>query len=103
MKNLVSRFVNDESGATAIEYGLICAFVSVVIITSLSLVGQNLDTVWTAINTALGDAAVSAGGAAATPWSLPPGQGSGGMAFASFIPVTAQESQSHVRQETVTA
>jgi Flp pilus assembly pilin Flp len=37
MKNLFSRFVKDESGATAIEYGLIAALVSVVIITALGL------------------------------------------------------------------
>ena len=42
MKNLVSRFVKDESGATAIEYGLIAAGISVVIITAVNLVGTNL-------------------------------------------------------------
>ena len=34
MKNLVSRFVKDESGATAIEYGLIAAGISIAIITA---------------------------------------------------------------------
>jgi pilus assembly protein Flp/PilA len=42
MKNLFSRFVKDESGATAIEYGLIAALVSVVIITALGLLGDEL-------------------------------------------------------------
>ena len=42
MKNLVSRFVNDESGATAIEYGLIAALVAVAIIGALSALGGNL-------------------------------------------------------------
>jgi pilus assembly protein Flp/PilA len=42
MKNLVSRFVKDESGATAIEYGLIAAGISVVIITAVGAVGTNL-------------------------------------------------------------
>jgi pilus assembly protein Flp/PilA len=42
MKNLVSRFVRDESGATAIEYGLIAAGIAVVIITAVQLVGSNL-------------------------------------------------------------
>ena len=42
MRNLFSRFVTDESGATAIEYGLIAAGISVVIITAVKLVGTNL-------------------------------------------------------------
>jgi pilus assembly protein Flp/PilA len=53
MKNLVSRFVKDESGATAIEYGLIAAGISVVIITAVNLVGTNLKTVFTSVSTAL--------------------------------------------------
>jgi pilus assembly protein Flp/PilA len=36
------RFVKDESGATAIEYGLIAALISVVIITVLATIGTNL-------------------------------------------------------------
>jgi pilus assembly protein Flp/PilA len=43
MKNLVTRFANDESGATAIEYGLIAALISVVIIGVLSTLGTNLN------------------------------------------------------------
>ena len=42
MKNLVSRFVRDESGATAIEYGLIAEGIAVVIIAAVQLVGTNL-------------------------------------------------------------
>ena len=42
MHNLFSRFVKDESGATAIEYGLIAAGIAVVIITAVNLVGTNL-------------------------------------------------------------
>jgi pilus assembly protein Flp/PilA len=53
MKNLVSRFVRDESGATAIEYGLIAALISVVIITVLTLVGTNLSAKFNAVATAL--------------------------------------------------
>ena len=44
MKTLISRFVRDESGATAIEYGLIAALISVVIIGVLTSVGNNLST-----------------------------------------------------------
>jgi pilus assembly protein Flp/PilA len=42
MKSLISRFVKDESGATAIEYGLIGALISVIIIAAVKLVGSNL-------------------------------------------------------------
>jgi pilus assembly protein Flp/PilA len=42
MKNLVSSFARNESGATAIEYGLIAALISVVIITVLSTIGTRL-------------------------------------------------------------
>lgn len=42
MKNLVKRFAKDESGATAIEYGLIAAGIAVVIIATVQLVGTNL-------------------------------------------------------------
>jgi pilus assembly protein Flp/PilA len=53
MTNLVSRFVRDESGATAIEYGLIAALISVVIITALQLIGTNLTTAFTSVGNAL--------------------------------------------------
>ena len=53
MTNLVSRFVRDESGATAIEYGLIAALISVVIIGALTLIGTNLQTKFNAVATAL--------------------------------------------------
>jgi len=49
MKNLVSRFISDESGATAIEYGLIAAGIAVVIITAVTLVGTNLTGVFNAV------------------------------------------------------
>ncbi len=42
MNNLFARFVRDESGATAIEYGLIAALIAVVIIGAVQLVGTNL-------------------------------------------------------------
>jgi len=42
MNNFVLRFVKDESGATAIEYGLIAALIAVVIIGAVSAVGTNL-------------------------------------------------------------
>ena len=53
MKNLFTRYMKDESGATAIEYGLIAALISVVIIASLTAVGSSLDAKFTAVDTAL--------------------------------------------------
>jgi pilus assembly protein Flp/PilA len=44
MKNLVSRFVKDESGATAIEYGLIAAGIAIAIITAVNGLGSKLST-----------------------------------------------------------
>jgi pilus assembly protein Flp/PilA len=42
MKNLIKRFANDESGATAIEYGLIAAGIALAIIAGVNAVGSNL-------------------------------------------------------------
>jgi pilus assembly protein Flp/PilA len=53
MKNLIARFVKDESGATAIEYGLIAAGISLAIIAIVNGLGTNLNTKFTAINTSL--------------------------------------------------
>jgi pilus assembly protein Flp/PilA len=53
MKNIFSRFLKDESGATAIEYGLIAAGIAVVIITVVQGTGKNLSTTFGSISTAL--------------------------------------------------
>ncbi len=53
MKNLVSRFAKDESGATAIEYGLIAALIAVVCITVWTQVGSALVARFTSVRTAL--------------------------------------------------
>jgi pilus assembly protein Flp/PilA len=53
MKNLVARFVKDESGATAIEYGLIAAGISLAIIVMVNTLGTTLNTKFTSINTAI--------------------------------------------------
>ncbi len=47
--NLIRRFLGDESGATAIEYGLIAALIAVVIITALTSIGTRLNTKFAAI------------------------------------------------------
>jgi pilus assembly protein Flp/PilA len=53
MKNLISRFVKDESGATAIEYGLIAAGISLAIIAVVNGLGTNLNAKFTSINSSL--------------------------------------------------
>lgn len=47
--NIFARFAQDESGATAIEYGLIAALVAVGIIAAVSLLGDNLNRLFTGI------------------------------------------------------
>ena len=54
MTKFVSRFINDESGATAIEYGLIAALIAVVIISAVTALGTTITTKFTAIVTAMG-------------------------------------------------
>ncbi len=54
MTKLVSRFLKDESGATAIEYGLIAALISVVIIGGATAVGTSLDATFDTVASSLG-------------------------------------------------
>jgi pilus assembly protein Flp/PilA len=53
LKHLFSRFWADESGATAIEYGLIAAGISLAIIATVNGLGTNLNAKFTAINNSL--------------------------------------------------
>jgi pilus assembly protein Flp/PilA len=53
MSKLFVRFLNDESGATAIEYGLIAAGISLVIIAAVNGIGGKLSTTFNSINTSL--------------------------------------------------
>jgi len=53
MKAIVKRFVRDFSGATAIEYGLIAAGISVVIIAAVQATGANLNGTFTTISNAI--------------------------------------------------
>ncbi|MBT1158362.1 Flp family type IVb pilin [Aminobacter anthyllidis] len=53
MSNLIARFVKDESGATAIEYGLIATLIALAIIVSAGAVGTNLNTRFEEIRDAL--------------------------------------------------
>ncbi len=49
----IVRFLRDESGATAIEYGLIAAGIAVAIITAVSTLGSGLNTTFTSVSTAV--------------------------------------------------
>ncbi|MGP9810095.1 Flp family type IVb pilin [Rhodopseudomonas sp. NSM] len=53
MKTIFARFVKDESGATAIEYGLIAAGIALAIIAVINGMGTKLNTAFTSINTQL--------------------------------------------------
>lgn len=57
MTKFFARFRKDESGATAIEYGLIAALISLAIIAGAGLIGTRLDVIFRAIATALTPAA----------------------------------------------
>jgi pilus assembly protein Flp/PilA len=56
MQTLFARFVNDESGATAIEYGLIAGLLSVIIITTLTTMGDDLKAIYESIEAGLAGA-----------------------------------------------
>ena len=51
--SMIIQFVRNESGATAIEYGLIAAGISVAIIVAVQAVGTGLNTTFTSVSTAL--------------------------------------------------
>ncbi len=53
MKRVIKEFIADESGATAIEYGLIAAGISLAIISVINGLGSKLNTKFTSINTSL--------------------------------------------------
>jgi len=54
MRKLVLRFANDDSGATAIEYGLIVAGISIAIIAVVNGLGTQLSSTFSSISTQLG-------------------------------------------------
>jgi len=53
MSNFITKFWKDEEGATAIEYGLIAGLIAVAIIAAVGLVGDGLESLFTAIGEAL--------------------------------------------------
>jgi pilus assembly protein Flp/PilA len=56
MKNLIKRFAQDESGATAIEYSLIAALIGVVLIAGATMVGTTINQKFQDISTAISNA-----------------------------------------------
>ena len=57
MASLFNRFVADESGATAIEYGLIASLVAVAIITAVTTLGTNIGATFNRVSATMGPAA----------------------------------------------
>jgi pilus assembly protein Flp/PilA len=53
MRGILRKFIANEGGATAIEYGLIAALIAVVIITALTSIGTNLNTDFTSVASSL--------------------------------------------------
>jgi pilus assembly protein Flp/PilA len=53
MEQLILQFINDETGATAIEYGLIAAGIAVAIIATVQALGTNLNSTFSTVSTAL--------------------------------------------------
>ena len=53
MKAILSRFLKDKSGATAIEYGLIAGLIAVVIIAAVTILGTQLDRIFDIIGSDL--------------------------------------------------
>ena len=66
LNRIIGKFIKDDSGATAIEYGLIAALVSVAAIAALTSLGGSLTNIFTVVDNALVTAATSASGTGGT-------------------------------------
>jgi pilus assembly protein Flp/PilA len=53
MKTMLQRFIKEDEGATAVEYGLLVALIAVVIITAVTTLGTNLNTKFTSVGSAI--------------------------------------------------
>jgi pilus assembly protein Flp/PilA len=62
MSKFVSRFLKDESGATAIEYGLIAALIAVVVVAAMTTLNGGLDTAYKNINSKIASPTLNTGG-----------------------------------------
>lgn len=59
MRNVFSRLLRDESGATAVEYGLIAALIIVICIAAITIIGTQLNKTFGSVGTALTNANAS--------------------------------------------
>ena len=66
MLNLISRFVRNDSGAAAVEYGLLVALIAAVLIIIVGFLGQSLQQIFLTVCTAISDAATADGGTGPT-------------------------------------
>lgn len=62
MKNLLKRFIREESGATMVEYAVMIALIAVVAIATISLIGDQVNTAFTTVETELAGAVGGGGG-----------------------------------------
>ena len=67
LNRIIGKFIKDDSGATAIEYGLIAALVSVAAIAALTSLGGSLTNIFTVVDNALVTAASSASSSSSSP------------------------------------
>ena len=67
LNRIFAKFIKDDSGATAIEYGLIAALVSVAAIAALTSLGGSLTNIFTVVDNALVTAASSASSSSSSP------------------------------------
>jgi pilus assembly protein Flp/PilA len=63
MKKLISELIHDQTGATAIEYGLICALIVLAMLTALQNFASETQNTWNTVSTATHDAVAGATGA----------------------------------------
>lgn len=61
MKNVAKRFIADESGATAIEYGMICAFMGIAVVAIFTAFKTQLTTAFSTLGTSLNTQAAKLG------------------------------------------
>lgn len=72
LRKITGKFLQDESGATAIEYGLIAALVSVAAIGALTTMGTSLTSIFETVSTSLETATNAAAGAGGEAPADPP-------------------------------
>ena len=56
MKNMIEKFIREEEGATAVEYGLMVALIAVVIIGAVTTLGTNLSSKFSSVATSVSGA-----------------------------------------------